>query len=111
MPARGHGGYMYTATASRSPRRPVAPKGPRTSKFRHPELSGVLISVDRDAQIYGDKEPADYFYRVISAVIRSYKIHLDGRRQLHPSISQARRLASRAVKSTYSRQMRSPMRK
>ena len=36
----------------------------------------------RDAEIYGENEPADYVYGVISGAVRTYKILGDGRRQI-----------------------------
>ena len=38
--------------------------------------------VSRNTEIFGEKEPADYAYRVISGSVRTYKILDDGRRQI-----------------------------
>ena len=36
----------------------------------------------RNAEIYGEGEPADYLYKVISGTVRTYKVLSDGRRQI-----------------------------
>jgi CRP/FNR family nitrogen fixation transcriptional regulator len=36
----------------------------------------------RNTEIYGESEPADYFYKVVSGTVRTYKIFGDGRRQI-----------------------------
>jgi CRP/FNR family transcriptional regulator, nitrogen fixation regulation protein len=40
------------------------------------------MSFTRDEEIYGDAEPADYLYKVVSGAVRMYKILSDGRRQI-----------------------------
>jgi CRP/FNR family transcriptional regulator, nitrogen fixation regulation protein len=46
------------------------------------ELTGSSMSFARNAEIYGEGEPADYLYKVISGSVRTYKILADGRRQI-----------------------------
>jgi CRP/FNR family nitrogen fixation transcriptional regulator len=46
------------------------------------ELMGVAMSFGRNVEIYGENEPADYFYKVISGYVRTYKVLNDGRRQI-----------------------------
>jgi CRP/FNR family transcriptional regulator, nitrogen fixation regulation protein len=46
------------------------------------ELSGPTMAFDRNAEIYGDGEPADYIYMVVSGAARTYKVLSDGRRQI-----------------------------
>jgi CRP/FNR family nitrogen fixation transcriptional regulator len=36
----------------------------------------------RNAEIYGENEPADYLYKVVSGTVRTYKVLTDGRRQI-----------------------------
>jgi CRP/FNR family nitrogen fixation transcriptional regulator len=36
----------------------------------------------KGAEIFGEKEPADYVYQVVSGAVRSYKLLSDGRRQI-----------------------------
>jgi CRP/FNR family nitrogen fixation transcriptional regulator len=46
------------------------------------ELTGARMSFAKDAEIYGENEPADYVYKVLSGTVRVYKILQDGRRQI-----------------------------
>ena len=40
------------------------------------------MSCCRDAQIYAESEPAKYFYKVVSGGVRTFKVLIDGRRQV-----------------------------
>jgi len=40
------------------------------------------FSYERDEQIFGENEPANYVYQVTFGAVRSYKLLLDGRRQI-----------------------------
>jgi CRP/FNR family nitrogen fixation transcriptional regulator len=46
------------------------------------ELMGASMSFARNMEIYGEKEPADYLYKIISGAVRTYKVLIDGRRQI-----------------------------
>jgi CRP/FNR family transcriptional regulator, nitrogen fixation regulation protein len=46
------------------------------------EMMGALMPFARDAEIYGESEPADYLYKVVSGAVRTYKVLNDGRRQI-----------------------------
>jgi CRP-like cAMP-binding protein len=46
------------------------------------QLAGASVSFARNAEIFGENEPADYVYSVISGSVRTYKILNDGRRQI-----------------------------
>jgi CRP-like cAMP-binding protein len=46
------------------------------------ELMGAPMSFARNAEIYGEGEPADYLYKVVSGTVRTYKVLADGRRQV-----------------------------
>ena len=46
------------------------------------ELMGAAMSFARNAEIYGEGEPADYLYKVVSGTVRTYKVLTDGRRQV-----------------------------
>lgn len=50
--------------------------------FDSVELNGVVMPFGRDAEIYGEGEPSDYVYRMLSGSVRSYKVLSDGRRQI-----------------------------
>nr|WP_246683558.1 helix-turn-helix domain-containing protein [Labrys sp. KNU-23] len=47
-----------------------------------PSLLGTVHSYDKGEEIYGDDEPADYVYEVISGAVRTCKLLDDGRRQI-----------------------------
>lgn len=45
-------------------------------------LAGATMSYPRNAEIFGENEPADHLYKVLSGSVRTYKILSDGRRQI-----------------------------
>jgi CRP/FNR family transcriptional regulator, nitrogen fixation regulation protein len=48
----------------------------------HMDIMGAPMSFSRNTEIYGENEPADYLYKVVSGSVRTYKIFDDGRRQI-----------------------------
>ena len=46
------------------------------------QLMGATMSYPRNTEIFGENEPADYVYRVVSGSVRTYNILSDGRRQI-----------------------------
>ncbi|WP_246725084.1 helix-turn-helix domain-containing protein [Beijerinckia sp. L45] len=57
--------------------------------FEHPATPapsasdmGAVRSFARDQQIFGDGDPADFFYKVVCGPVRTYKLLVDGRRQI-----------------------------
>ena len=52
---------------------------PRTQQIA---LMGAAMSFARNAEIFGENEPAEYLYKVISGAVRTYNILSDGRRQV-----------------------------
>lgn len=46
------------------------------------EMTGSLMSFSCGAEIYGESEPADYLYKVVSGAICTYTVLTDGRRQV-----------------------------
>ena len=46
------------------------------------ELMGALMPFARNSEIYGENEPAEYLYKVVSGTVRTYKVLVDGRRQI-----------------------------
>jgi CRP/FNR family transcriptional regulator, nitrogen fixation regulation protein len=46
------------------------------------DLIGAPMPFARNAEIYGENEPADYLYKVISGSVRTYRVLSDGRRQI-----------------------------
>lgn len=89
---------MLTQTTGRSeaPRHPTmfarsVPPAPQTAYKGAPasdpltqqiQLMGATMTFSRNAEIFGENEPADYLYKIISGAVRTYKILSDGRRQI-----------------------------
>jgi CRP/FNR family nitrogen fixation transcriptional regulator len=80
---------MLTQTAIRNgsfkqlgvqPRRAPLAGGPVPSGAI--ELMGACMSFARNSEIYGENEPADYLYKIVSGTVRTYKVLVDGRRQI-----------------------------
>jgi CRP/FNR family transcriptional regulator, nitrogen fixation regulation protein len=46
------------------------------------QLMGAIMTYPRNTEIFGENEPAEYLYKVISGSVRTYKILSDGRRQV-----------------------------
>lgn len=46
------------------------------------DLMGAVMPFSRDMEIYGEGEPADSLYRVVSGAVRTHKLLNDGRRQI-----------------------------
>jgi CRP-like cAMP-binding protein len=55
---------------------------PRGSIAASIDLMGAIMPYGRDVEICGEGEPADYVYKVVTGVVRTYKMLLDGRRQI-----------------------------
>ena len=63
----------------------------RNVRFAHPAshsladslaLMGASMSYARNAEIYGENEPTEYLYKLVSGTVRTSKILNDGRRQI-----------------------------
>ncbi len=46
------------------------------------EMMGAPMPCARNAELYGENEPADYLYKVVRGAVRTYKVLNDGRRQI-----------------------------
>ena len=57
------------SAANRSPAGPI-------------ELMGARMTFARNVEVYGEDEPAEYIYKVVSGAIRTCKVTADGRRQI-----------------------------
>jgi CRP/FNR family nitrogen fixation transcriptional regulator len=55
---------------------------PAEGLFGTLELMGARMTYARNTEIYGEDEPADYLYRVVSGAVRVCKLLDDGRRQI-----------------------------
>ncbi len=62
-------------------RRPISMRN-ALAPLSHTLNLGTPVSYRRNAEIFGEKEPADYAYRVVNGSVRTYKILDDGRRQI-----------------------------
>jgi len=65
---------------SKAPSHPVGAE--RNALAQSMLMMGAVMSFPRNSEIFGENEPADYVYRVISGSVRTYKILSDGRRQV-----------------------------
>ncbi len=65
---------------------PVACPAPAPDQFGaitgHAGLVATEFTYKKDEEIYGEDEPSEYVYQVISGAVRSYKLLSDGRRQI-----------------------------
>jgi CRP-like cAMP-binding protein len=61
--------------------RPIPPVSPHKSNNAI-ELMGAPMPFVRNAEIYGENEPAEYLYKVLTGTVRTYKVLNDGRRQI-----------------------------
>ena len=79
---------MQTMTSRTSSQRQTsriarpAPKGNTVGLRSSIEMMGAPMPFTRNAEIYGENEPAEYLYKVVSGAVRTYKVLNDGRRQI-----------------------------
>lgn len=64
--------HAHPSAAARSGPLPEGPLG----------LMGAPMRFTRNSEIYGEDEPAEYLYQVISGAVRAYRMLDDGRRQI-----------------------------
>src|SRR5262245_36529012 len=50
--------------------------------FDDAQIGGTSMTFERNAEIYGEAEEAEYVYKVLSGSVRAYKVLSDGRRQV-----------------------------
>ena len=60
----------------------LVPAKDHDSLSRTIELIGARRRFKRNSEVYGAREPADYFYKVVSGMVRAYKVTVDGRRHV-----------------------------
>jgi CRP-like cAMP-binding protein len=72
------GASRQTAGRTTRPLPPVSAHTTGTSI----ELMGAPMPFARNGEIYGENEPAEYLYKVITGTVRTYKVLNDGRRQI-----------------------------
>lgn len=71
----------HAASHARPAMRRLPAAGPRDTGSPI-EVLGTPMPFGRNVEIYGENEPADFLYKVISGAVRTYKILADGRRQI-----------------------------
>src|SRR5215831_8619536 len=72
-----NGSFKQAGTQS-----PGAPPAGAAAHAGTIELMGACMSFARNSEIYGENEPADYLYKIVSGTVRTYKMLVDGRRQV-----------------------------
>ena len=70
---------LHNPATARQPYKPV-PRERITEDVL--QLMSTIMPFARNTEIYGENEPAYYLYKVISGTVRTYKILVDGRRQI-----------------------------
>jgi CRP-like cAMP-binding protein len=73
---------IQRTTSAQQPGRPVTSAVGSKAFQSSIELMGAPMPFGRNAEIYGENEPAEYLYKVISGTVRTYKVLNDGRRQI-----------------------------
>lgn len=61
---------------------PPAATDPFAAITGHASLVASEFTYHKDEEIYGEDEPAEYVYQVVTGAVRSYKLLSDGRRQI-----------------------------
>ncbi len=69
-------------TASRPAGAPLSAVANQSSLAGTIRLIGAVISYDRNEEVYGEDEPAEFVYMVVRGAVRTYKLLSDGRRQI-----------------------------
>jgi CRP/FNR family transcriptional regulator, nitrogen fixation regulation protein len=71
------------ATAIKAPADPLStPADLFFSTTGHAGLIASEFTYKKEEEIYGEDEPSEYVYQVVSGAVRSYKLLSDGRRQI-----------------------------
>jgi CRP/FNR family nitrogen fixation transcriptional regulator len=77
----------HTATQQTTKQTPTA-KAPNAGVsapqmlFGSVALTGATMNFERNSEIYGEGEPTDYVYKLVSGTVRTSKVLSDGRRQI-----------------------------
>ncbi|ARQ03020.1 helix-turn-helix domain-containing protein [Pseudorhodoplanes sinuspersici] len=73
---------MQTQTTNRTPICHYPHNRAAHAIFGAVELVGVPLSFAKEAEIYGENEPAEYVYKVLTGAVRITRVLQDGRRQI-----------------------------
>ncbi len=58
------------------------PSDPFCAVTGHAGLVATEFAYQKEEEIYGEDEPAEYVYQVVQGAVRTYKLLSDGRRQI-----------------------------
>jgi CRP/FNR family nitrogen fixation transcriptional regulator len=58
------------------------PAAPSPAGISALDLAGTRMAYEGASEIYGEGEPVEYIYKVLSGAVRTYKLLSDGRRQI-----------------------------
>ncbi|MFY9785006.1 MAG: cyclic nucleotide-binding domain-containing protein [Pseudolabrys sp.] len=72
----------FSVTPNFSNKAPVAHPAIAYSWADSFETMGTSMSFPRNAEIYGENEPAEHLYKLVSGSVRISKVLNDGRRQI-----------------------------
>jgi CRP/FNR family nitrogen fixation transcriptional regulator len=73
---------IQIATSTQTARRSARPISSDHALTGPIEMMGAPMTFARNGEIYGEGEPADYVYKVLSGAVRTSKVLADGRRQI-----------------------------
>ena len=73
---------MFARVSLHSAELPCIFGRPDTSDGTPIRLNLNEVSYKKGNEIFGEKEPADYVYQIVTGAVRSYKLLSDGRRQI-----------------------------
>jgi CRP-like cAMP-binding protein len=73
---------MLMQTATRTGSNQAASNLSSRAAMSSIDLMGAIMPYRRNAEIYGEGEPASYVYKVVDGAVRTYKLLSDGRRQI-----------------------------
>jgi len=80
----GHAMHTHGSIQSRTFNPQIKPKLPATDAADGSAIAmmGAPMTFKRNVEIYGENEPAEYLYQVVSGAVRTYTVLADGRRQI-----------------------------
>jgi CRP-like cAMP-binding protein len=73
---------LCTIPVNRSHTNAIARSAPVRGGIGAMETMGSQMKFGANAEIFGEGEPAEYVYKVVTGAVRAYKILSDGRRQI-----------------------------
>jgi len=73
---------MLATAASSIQIRPAAPARAHATCGGPLGLMGAPMRFARNTEIYGEEDPSEYLYQVVSGAVRTYRVLDDGRRQI-----------------------------